>query len=53
MKKYFFLFLGLSLVFLSCSNDDGINNGPTPNPDPTADVTSQNFMWQAMNLWYF
>lgn len=53
MKKYFFLFLGLSLVFLSCSNDDGINNGPTPDPDPTADVTSQNFMWQAMNLWYF
>ncbi len=53
MKKYFFLFLGLSLAFLSCSDDDGIKNVPTPDPEPSADVTAQNFMWQAMNLWYF
>ncbi|SDQ67707.1 S41 family peptidase [Flagellimonas zhangzhouensis] len=53
MNKYFLLFLGLSLSFLSCSDDDGIRNGDTPDPDPTADVTAQNFMWQAMNLWYF
>ncbi len=53
MKKYFFLFLGLSLSFFSCSDDDGIKNGETPEPEPTADVTAQNFMWQAMNLWYF
>ncbi|KAB5491980.1 S41 family peptidase [Flagellimonas hadalis] len=52
MKKYFFL-LGVALIFSACSNDDGIKNGPTPNPDPDADVTAQNFMWQAMNLWYF
>ncbi|GLU44423.1 S41 family peptidase [Allomuricauda sp. NBRC 101325] len=53
MNKYFFLFLGLSLSILSCSDDDGIKNGDTPDPDPGADVTAQNFMWQAMNLWYF
>lgn len=41
-------------VFLySCDNDDdGIQNGETPNPTST-DVTVQNFMWQSMNLWYF
>jgi len=54
MKKCFFLFLGLSLFVLSCSNDDdGIQNGPTPNPNPSANVIAQDFMWQAMNLWYF
>ncbi|MCR9227697.1 MAG: S41 family peptidase [Flavobacteriaceae bacterium] len=53
MKKYCFLFLGLSVLLMSCSDDDGIENGPTPDPDPTADVAAQNFMWQAMNLWYF
>ena len=54
MKKYFLMFVGLPLLFLSCNNDDnGINNVDTPDPDPDADVTVQNFMWQAMNLWYF
>jgi len=48
MKKYFFLLLGLSLLFMSCSNDD---NGNTP--DPGVDVTAQDFMWRAMNQWYF
>ena len=53
MKKYFFLSLGL-LLFMSCSDDDnGIDPGGTPNPEPNVDVTAQNFMWQAMNLWYF
>ena len=45
MKKYFFLFLGLSVLFMSCSNDDDANV-------PT-DVDAQNFMWRAMNQWYF
>lgn len=53
MKKYILLFLGVTMVFTACSDDDGIKNGPTPNPDPDADVVAQNFMWQAMNLWYF
>jgi len=54
MKKYFFLFLGLSVLFMSCSNDDnGIKPGTTPNPEPSANVIAQDFMWKAMNLWYF
>nr|WP_297788314.1 S41 family peptidase [uncultured Allomuricauda sp.] len=67
MKKYFSLFLAISLVVASCSSDDNqIQNNPTPqpvsepdpdtntDPDPEpVDVTAQNFMWQAMNLWYF
>ncbi|USD25629.1 S41 family peptidase [Flagellimonas marinaquae] len=54
MKKYLYLFFGATLLFTSCSSDDNeINNGPTPDPEPGADVTAQNFMWQAMNLWYF
>lgn len=53
MKKYFLFFLGLTLFISSCSNDDDqIKNGDTPNPNST-DVTVQNFMWQALNLWYF
>jgi len=53
MKKYLLLFAGLSILFTSCNNDDdGIQNGETP--DPTSEeVVVQNFMWQAMNLWYF
>ncbi|MBS9463847.1 carboxyl-terminal protease [Flagellimonas sp. 389] len=54
MKKYFLLILGLSLFIIGCSDDDdGITNTDTPDPTPGADVTVQNFMWQAMNLWYF
>ncbi|WP_190809073.1 S41 family peptidase [Flagellimonas sp. S3867] len=54
MKKL--LFPLVALLFIACSSDDdnGIEN-PNPNP-PTAtldDVLVQNFMWGAMNLWYF
>lgn len=53
MKKIFLLFLGLSVALSSCSKDDNnIKNGETPDPNAD-DVTVQNFMWQAMNLWYF
>jgi len=52
MKKILVLFL-LGAFLYSCNNDDdGIQNGETPNPTST-DVTVQNFMWQSMNLWYF
>lgn len=53
MKKMLPLFI-LGFILLSCNNDDdnGIENGNTPDPT-TNDVTVQNFMWQAMNLWYF
>ncbi|NDV43980.1 S41 family peptidase [Flagellimonas sediminis] len=53
MKKFFLLFVGFSFVLISCSKDDNsIKNGETPDPNAD-DVTAQNFMWQAMNLWYF
>ena len=52
MKKLLFAtFLGI-LLFSCSDDDDGIQNGDTPNPT-TSEVTVQNFMWQAMNLWYF
>ncbi len=53
MKKLI-LFLFLGLIIVACNNDDdnGIQNGNTP--DATSnDVTVQDFMWKAMNLWYF
>jgi len=55
MKKYIALFMGLGLLMAGCSNDDNGNvPGPGgPNPDPSANVTVQDFMWKAMNLWYF
>ncbi|MBR9854185.1 MAG: carboxyl-terminal protease [Algicola sp.] len=45
MKKYLYLFLGASFLFTSCSNDD---DGNIP-----ANIDAQNFMWRAMNQWYF
>ena len=54
MKKFFLLFLGLSLFIFSCSsNDDDVTLDPD-NPNPTnIDASVQDFMWKAMNLWYF
>ncbi|MBO0329551.1 S41 family peptidase [[Muricauda] lutisoli] len=56
MKKYFFLFIGVAFFIVACSNDDNQITNPNSTPEPeteTVDITSQNFMWQAMNLWYF
>jgi len=50
MKKFLTLLLGLALV-ISCNKDDDGINGPDLNP--SGDVTVQDFMWKAMNLWYF
>ncbi len=53
MKKYLLVFLAMGLVLTSCKkNDDGLT-GPV-GPDPTSqDVEVQDFMWSAMNFWYF
>ncbi|WP_394971418.1 S41 family peptidase [uncultured Croceitalea sp.] len=49
MKKFIYLFIGASLLFISCNkDDDGINLNPTAD-----DVVVQDFMWKAMNFWYF
>ncbi|MGY8916161.1 MAG: S41 family peptidase, partial [Flavobacteriales bacterium] len=54
MKKIYLLFLGIGVFIASCSKDDNLLNNPdTPDPIGTTDVTVQNFMWKAMNLWYF
>lgn len=49
MKKVLLLFLGSIMLVVSCTNDD---DGGGLNPISN-DVTVQNFMWQAMNIWYF
>ena len=48
MKRIFFCLLGGILVLSSCNNDDDGALDPTSN-----DVAVQDFMWKAMNLWYF
>lgn len=47
MKKYILLFLAASLLTLGCSKDDD------GNIDVPTNIEVQNFMWRAMNLWYF
>ena len=51
MKKflYFFSFI----LIASCSKDSELNIPGTVNPDPDANVDVQDFMWKAMNFWYF
>ena len=53
MKKLLLFFMAFGLI-VSCSKDDdriGLNpDNPNPN---NVDATVQDFMWKAMNLWYF
>ena len=61
MKKNVLMFMGLLMTFISCNkNDDGpnINNNESQEEQVTptnaiTDFPSQNFMWQAMNAFYF
>ncbi|WP_289644700.1 S41 family peptidase [Maribacter aestuarii] len=46
------VFLLIATAF-SCSKDDDINVPNTVDPNSSADVEVQDFMWKAMNLWYF
>ncbi|MBT2161058.1 S41 family peptidase [Zobellia barbeyronii] len=46
------LFLSLFLIF-SCSENDDFSIPDTVDPDPDAGVEVQDFMWKAMNFWYF
>ncbi len=45
-------FLVLFIVF-SCTTDDDLYLTDTVQPDPDAGVNVQDFMWKAMNFWYF
>lgn len=52
MRKYAVLFVLLGLILVNCKkNDDDLIVGPDPLPNSNVDV--QNFMWKAMNIWYF
>ena len=51
MKKLLSL-LSFLLIF-SCAKDDDLSIPGSINPDPNAGVEVQDFMWKAMNYWYF
>lgn len=51
MRKIFFIFICTAL--LSCSKEDELTIPGTVNPNPEAGVEVQDFMWKAMNFWYF
>lgn len=51
MKKVLSL-LSFLLIF-SCAKDDDLSIPGSINPDPNAGVDVQDFMWKAMNYWYF
>ncbi len=54
MNKYLMLLITTGLLLGGCKNDDnGLLNPNIPNPDPGADVVVQDFMYRAMNTWYF
>ena len=61
MKKYLLLFLAFGFVLSSCSKNDDVTtpddsqNPPdeTPVVKSVADYPVQDFMWQAMNAYYF
>ena len=54
MKKYLLLFLSIGLILTSCKkSDDDLTPPDGIDPDPVANVDVQDFMWKAMNFWYF
>ena len=53
MKKRLLIILAVAFVGFSCSVDDDNLNPGGPNPDPSANLDIQDFMWKSLNLWYF
>ncbi|SHI96532.1 S41 family peptidase [Pseudozobellia thermophila] len=53
MKKFSTGILLSLLLFVSCVSDDDFSIPDTVDPDPEAGVHVQDFMWKAMNFWYF
>ncbi|MDE3740728.1 S41 family peptidase [Maribacter polysaccharolyticus] len=54
MKKYVLLFLSLGVLLNACKkSDDDLTPSEGIDPEESADVEVQDFMWKAMNFWYF
>lgn len=57
MKKLIFTLVALSLLISCNKDDDNVIDNPNQNlPENSPEVANfpvQNFMWRAMNLWYF
>ena len=51
MKKIFIILV--AAIAFSCSKDDDLSLPNTIDPDGSANVEVQDFMWKAMNFWYF
>lgn len=51
MKKIIIVFA--AVLAFSCSKDDDLSLPNTVDPDGSANVEVQDFMWKAMNFWYF
>ena len=51
MKKILIIFV--AAIAFSCSKDDDLSLPNTVDPDGSANVEVQDFMWKAMNFWYF
>jgi C-terminal processing protease CtpA/Prc len=47
------LLITTGLLLGGCKNDDNGANPDIPIPDPGANVVTQDFMYRAMNSWYF
>ena len=53
MKKYLIFFLAMGLLLVNCKKDDEVLDTGGVDPDPSADVVAQDFIWKATNLYYF
>lgn len=53
MKKFFLLLFVTSLIYSCSKDDDSLRLPNTVNPDGSAAVEVEDFMWKAMNYWYF
>ncbi|TLP79124.1 S41 family peptidase [Maribacter sp. ACAM166] len=47
------LVLVVTVIIFSCAKDDDLSLPNTIDPDGSAEVEVQDFMWKSMNFWYF
>lgn len=53
MKKFILLSVVTSLIYSCSKDDDSLRLPNTVDPDGSAAVEVQDFMWKAMNFWYY